>query len=312
MSSTSSWKRFFRLGVVHYAAFPEAQGSSWIRSFCHILGDEDYEAVEISTNFDPSLTPAIASLIQSTGLRLILSGGAIFFREGWDLSSFDPEVRQRAVVRVKEIMESADLLGADAVMIFSGPDVQQGRRPQAMDALKTSLKTLSEHGNRCLGTHAPQLHVEIFDRDLTIRRLLGPSGESAQLIRSVRREGATAGITVDLSHIHQQGETPEGVLSELGETLVHVHLSNCVVDDPGDPLYGDKHPPFGWPGSRVGRKELAGFLKALEQSGFFDRPFRGERPIISLEVKPPPGTDPYLILKGAKADFISAWEAFVA
>jgi len=281
-----------------------------MRSFCHILGDEDYEAVEITTNFDRSLTPAIASLVRSAGLRLVLSGGAIFFREGWDLSSVDPEVRHRAIARVKEIIESAGLLGADAVMVFSGPDVQKEMRPQAMDALKASLKTLSEYGNRRLGPHAPQLHVEIFDRDLTIRRLLGPSGESAQLIKSARGEGAAVGITVDLSHIHQQGETPGSVLSELGETLVHVHLSNCVVDDPKDPMYGDKHPPFGWPGGRVGRAELTGFLETLDRSGFFRRPFRGERPLVSLEVKPPSGKDPYLILAQAKADFVAAWEAF--
>ena len=306
----NSWKKFFRLGVVHYAAFPEAQGVSWIRSFCHILGDEDYEAVEISTNFDPSLAPAIASLIRATGLRLVLSGGVIFFREGWDLSSVDPGIRQRAIVRVREIIESAGLLGADAILIFSGPDVQEEMRPQAMDALRASLKTLSEYGHRHLGGHAPQLHVEIFDRDLTIRRLLGPSGESARLIRSAREEGAVVGITVDLSHIHQQGETPENTLSELGETLVHVHLSNCVVDDSRGPMYGDNHPPFGWPGSRVGRAELGGFLETLDRSGFFGRSFRGERPLVSLEVKPPPGTDPYLILAQAKADFLAAWEAF--
>jgi len=288
-----SWKEDFRLGVVHYAAFPEAEGASWMRSFCHVLGDEDYEAIEITTNFDPSLPPAIASLVRATGLRLALSGGAIFFREGWDLSSVDSEIRQRAIGRVNEMIKSAGALGADAVLFFSGPDVEMERRAQARDAFRASLETLLEYRNQLLSARSPQLHIEIFDRDLTLRRLLGPSRESAHFIQSVKREGGSVGITVDLSHIHQQGETPDRTLSELGETLVHVHLSNCVIDDPTDPLYGDKHPPFGWPGSRVGRNELGTFLQALDQSGFSKRPFRGERPILSLEVKPPPGMDPY-------------------
>jgi len=304
-----SWQQYFRLGVVHYGAFPTVEGSAWMRSLCHILGDEDFEAVEITTNFDPRETSTIAALVRSTEFRLVLSGGPMFFKEGWDLSSTDFDVRQRAHGKVRKMIDSGASLGADAILVFSGPDVEQEMRPAAMDSLKSSMVALSDYAKGHLGPNAPQIQVETFDRDLTVGRLLGPSGEAAQCMESARRDGAAAGITVDLSHIHQQGEDPEVVPDVLGEILTHVHLSNCVVDDPRDSLYGDQHPPFGWPGSRVGRGELASFLKALDRSGFFRRPFRGERPIVSLEVKPPPGTNPYSILAEAKADFIAAWNA---
>jgi sugar phosphate isomerase/epimerase len=281
-----------------------------MRSFCHILGDEDFEAVEITTNFDPGEISTIADLIHSTRCRLVLAGGSIFLKEGWDLSSPDVDVRQRALARVQEIIGSAASLGADAILIFSGPDVEKELRPAAMDSFKESIVALSDYARKRLGPNAPQIQVEIFDQDLAVRRLLGPSAEAAQLMGSAQGDGAAAGITVDLSHVHQQGEDPEGVSDKLGEFLTHVHLSNCVIDDPQDPLYGDQHPPFGWPGSRVGRAELARFLKALDRAGFFRRSFRQERPIMSLEVKPPPESNPYSVLAEAKADFIAAWSAY--
>lgn len=281
-----------------------------MRSFCYILGDEDFEAVELTTNFDPREVATIDALVRGTGYRLVLSGGSIFLKEGWDLSSPDAEVRQRAQAKVKEMFESAASLGADAILVFSGPDVGEELRPAAMDAFQSSIVTLSDYAGQRHGPDAPQIQIETFDRDLAVRRLVGPSGEAAQLMASVKRDGGGAGLTIDLSHIHQQGENPEAVPDKLGEFLTHVHLSNCVIDDPQHRLYGDQHPPFGWPGSRVGRVELARFLKALERSGFFGRSFRGERPIISLEVKPPPGANPYQVLAEAKADFIGAWEVF--
>jgi sugar phosphate isomerase/epimerase len=281
-----------------------------MKSFCHILGDEDFEAVEITTAFDTCEMATIAALVNSTQFRLVLSGGSIFLKEGWDLSSPDGEVRQRGQARVKEIFESAISLGADAVLVFSGPDVEGELRPVAMDAFKSSIVTLSDYARQHFGPDAPQIQVETFDRGLTVRRLLGPSDEAASLIRSAQRDGAVAGLTLDLSHIHQQGEDPEKVPEKIGEFLTHVHLSNCIIDDPQHPLYGDQHPPFGWPGSRVGRGELTRFLEALDRSEFFRRSFREERPIISLEVKPPPDSNPYSVLAKAKADFIAGWKAF--
>jgi hypothetical protein len=92
--------------------------------------------------------------------------------------------------------------------------------------------------------------------------------------------------------------------------VAHVHLSNCLIRDDSSPFYGDKHPPYGLPGSEIGVPELASFLKVLKEAGHFSPVFPTGKPVLSLEVITPPDRTPEKTLAEAKEAFQNAWRQF--
>ena len=71
-----------------------------------------------------------------------------------------------------------------------------------------------------------------------------------------------------MSTVAQLGEDLEQATQDAGDCLVHAHVANCVLD-PRDPLYGDKHPPFGVPGGVYTVDDAVRYIDVLEQSGFY-------------------------------------------
>ena len=44
----------------------------------------------------------------------------------------------------------------------------------------------------------------------------------------------------------------------------HVHFANCMLQNSADPLYGDKHPGFDYPGGSLPPAELLRIFRGLE------------------------------------------------
>lgn len=59
------------------------------------------------------------------------------------------------------------------------------------------------------------------------------------------------------------GETPKKTLTTTKDYLKHAHMGNCLIRDLNHPLYGDKHPRFGYPGSEIDVPELTEYLPYL-------------------------------------------------
>jgi len=80
------------------------------------------------------------------------------------------------------------------------------------------------------------------------------------------------------------------------------------MEDPSDPVYGDKHPRFGYPGGENDVGELTEFLRVLFEIGYLvkDGTRRGE---ISFEVKPVGEEDPEVTVANSKRKLEDAWAA---
>ena len=94
-------------------------------------------------------------------------------------------------------------------------------------------------------------------------------------------------------------ETLESALSKVDDTLVHSHLGNCMIKDPTDPFYGDKHIPWGYNGAEYGDEEGVKFLLMLKELGYFNKP----RATVSFEMRPYSNTSSEDSLK----KFVSVW-----
>lgn len=120
------------------------------------------------------------------------------------------------------------------------------------------------------------------------------------MIASVRRRWPNIGLTLDLAHIPQVGESFEQAVETGKAYLDHVHLANTVIGQRDHLKFGDQHPQFGVPGGEFDVPEVARFIQALLRAGFFKPQAYGPRPIISAEVRPAPGESPDLVLVATK------------
>jgi sugar phosphate isomerase/epimerase len=176
-------------------------------------------------------------------------------------------------------------------MVLSGPErAEAAERGRALAALRESLEALCDHA-------APlRLHLESFNNAGEPWLLAGPTARCLELARAVAASRANFGLTFDLSHALQMGEDPLASLLSIGPYCRHVHLANCVIRDRSHPLFGDKHPPFGFAGGEVDAARLARFVRGVAAGGFF----AGGTVTVGAEVITRPPAEPVATATEAK------------
>ena len=195
-------------------------------------------------------------LLESSGFSSILIAVLALRGSGLSLCSPDEEDRGRAMDMLKSCMDRAAEIGTNSVMINSGflPGYTQGAKavsPSAeqirlsCDAYVRSVEEAAEYGEK--RNYGLALLLEPGDSKVQSFQLLGPTGrvvETAKRIKTPRYA-----LTMDVAHIREEGED---AMSSIRQTLPwcsHIHLCNCLMDDPANPLYGDKHVDFDCPGA---------------------------------------------------------------
>lgn len=143
------------------------------------------------------------------------------------------------------------------------------------------------------------LALEPTDRDVDKHFLLGPLGETVSFIKAVRRHAPNLGLLLDMCHVPLMHETLESAMEKAEDTLVHVHLGNCMIKDATDPFYGDKHIPWGYSGAEYGEDEAVQFLEMLKKSGYFDK----KGATVSFEMRP----YPFMTSEASLDKFVSVW-----
>jgi sugar phosphate isomerase/epimerase len=213
-------------------------------------------------------------------------------------SATDAALRRQALAALKDCVDEAVALGARALVLMSGPF--GGDEPNELNAFAQTLRDLCAYAADRSPDAPLWVLVEQFDRAVDKKALIGPTAVARELATLVQAHYPHFGLLIDLSHLPLLGETPEDCLSELLDGLVrHVHIGNCVID-PADPLYGDQHPPFGYPKGVNDVPQVKVFLEVLRYSGYFAQPGPFGLPSVSFEVKPLPHQDPTVVLANAK------------
>jgi len=296
-------------GLVLYGSFPGVLDSCdvLLERLGAVAREQAFQVVELPLVEDASAWPEIGRILRGGGLRAVASLGPSIVRSSWNLASLDTESREEAVHGARLGIDYAYALGARTLVVMSGRDPGPEHRPEAREALETSLGQVFDYARERAGEYLLQISLEPADRDLAHHQLVGPSVEAARLASRMRRVENTFGLTLDMSHVAQLGETVEHAVTCLKESVTHAHLANAVVRDSAHPQYGDQHPPFDWPGSEYQAHDIGRFMRLLFQHSFkpgASLPYG--RPVISLEVKPPPGSDEELILAGAMRAVVRA------
>jgi len=210
-------------------------------------------------------------------------------------------IREKTFAAVVEHIDRAKKIAAHKIVVASGVDPGEGNR----DAEK---KWFIEYLTRICAYAGPKLCVMIepFDRSIGKNLLIGPTEEAVKIVEAVQGSGHdNIGLLMDMGHIPLMGETFEHAVKAAGHHIRHVHLGSCVMKDRNDPLYGDMHPPWGYPGGENDVREATAFLKCLVESGYIN----GEtKATLTLEMRPYPGRDELDSLQRMQEKLEQAWE----
>lgn len=290
-----------KVGIVHFMAFPDISlKSELVNSIKRIAEDEFFGGIEI-TSIPNDARADIAKLLETSKLVVGYHAGPILLTEKLDLNSSSLQQRELAISRIKSAVDEAYSLGARQLAVLSGPTPAVEKWEKAKELLIDSLLQICSYaeskGSLCI-------ILEIFDRDIDKRRLIGSTEDGVQVAAEVRRHYPTFGLMVDLSHLPMLGESAEYALKKANDYLAHIHIGNCVIKDKSHPAYGDKHPRFGIPGGENDVDELRLFLKTLLDIGYIGE---GKQNVVALEVKPQNGENPEVVIANAKRTLMEAW-----
>ena len=299
-----SWENDLRLSVVHAILYPDIQPGEqrYIDTMVSLIKDDFFLFLELQLIKDPAQRKTIRHLAESSHLSLAYI--APLLRKKMDLNSLDESERDRAVKEVKLSIDEAIELGAERVMIISGPDPGASLRNDATRLLVDSLKEICAYAEE----NRVGISLEAMDRTVEKKCLIGPARDAAALARTMRKDYRKFGILYDMGHGPLLEENPRSALTILKNYLVQIHVGNCVKVI-GNPAYGDRHPRFGVDGGMHDVGDLTRFLKILFDIGYLGSGTRGngKLPIVGLEVSPLPGESSDAVLTGTKRVWRQAW-----
>ena len=303
------FEAYCHVGIVHPMAFPEVMGGEGpvVETLTQIACDTFFSAVEVTWMKDPGVRKEAAAVLASAGMDVIFAGQPPLLQQRLSLCDLDDAGRKKAVDAGKQLIDQAYELGASILAVMSGPDPGEDDRERATQVLIDSLKQLCRDAQEKSGEKMLAISLENFDRDVDKRFLIGPTREAAQVAEAIRNEYSNFGLTIDLSHQPLLRESVSDIVLSAVDHLIHVHIGNCVIGDPGHPSYGDSHPRFGLPGGSVGVEELKRFLESLIYAGYFRRNTPTAMPVVSFEVKPAEGESSELVVANAKRALRQAW-----
>ncbi|MER3501020.1 MAG: hypothetical protein IMHGJWDQ_000183 [Candidatus Fervidibacter sp.] len=290
----------FKLGVVQFMAFfnSDQNPDALLSSLTLLARDDDFALVELTRMPNPQTRDRVKALLQAAHLDCAFAATPVILRGGLNPSAVDEITRRTALTELKACVDEAVALGAKTLTLMSGPF--SGDEAGELKAFVQTLDELCVYASDKSLDSPLLVLVEPFDRTVDKKALIGPSSLAGALATEMLSRHSNFGLLIDLSHLPLLGESVEECLVALPlEAVRHVHLGNCVVD-PTDPLYGDQHPPFGYPRSANDVEQVRVFLSALHYSGYFRRPSPYGLPTVSFEVKPLPDQDPLLVLANAK------------
>ncbi|HHV62302.1 MAG TPA: TIM barrel protein [Firmicutes bacterium] len=298
-----SMYRYMKVGLIHFMAYPQVMKGEGpiIETLTRIAEDDYFNAVEVTWMKDPGVRQAARKLLTEAHMTVAYGGQPRTLTTGLDINALDPAVREKTIATLKEGIDEAYELGCVGFAFLAGKYPGKDREEDACQALEDSIGQLCAY-SRSKGNMPVVL--EIFDRDIEKKSLVGPNETALRIASNVRKKYDNFGLMVDLSHLPLLGQTARDALVPVKDYLVHVHIGNAVVKDKSHPAYGDAHPRFGIAGGENDVAELTEFLRVLFEIGYLNE----DAPrIVSFEVKPLAGESSEIVIANAKRTLNEAW-----
>lgn len=284
--------KFFKTGIVHFMAFPE-DDLNIEQTIKEIACDDYFEVIEITFINDPETRRIIKNLLDTSGMDVYFGAQPVLLRNRLNVNAEDEKIRQKSIEAIKECIDQAYEIGAKGLSFLSGR-YNENTKNQAFEFLVESTESICQYAKE---KGSMMIELEVFDYDVDKKSLIGPSLMAKDFAERIKKKYDNFGILIDLSHLPLVRESPADAIVPLKDFITHIHIGNCLISDKNSPLYGDYHPPFSFPGTEIGVKEIAEFLQVFVDIDFFSSE---KRVPLSFEVKPLQGQNPDVIIANSK------------
>lgn len=278
-----SYRDYFKLGINHHLLFPASFDSEEAHrvSLPEVLAYPEFEVIDLFVSAQAEIAAEQTRQVRESG-RVPVYNCPLLNGPRLNPNSLDEAIRNETVEAAASHLRRAQAIGARKAVIASGPNPGPAHIAEQTDAFVDYVAKL------CATAPELTLMIEPFDRSIGKNLLIGSTREAAEVVRRVQEAGTpNIGLLIDMGHVPLMEETFAQAVADSRSYIRHVHLGSCVKRDPADPLYGDMHPPWGYPGGENDVPELIEFLMALFASGYLGA--GGERPTVTLEMRPYPG-----------------------
>lgn len=297
-----TWRRFFDCGVLVVGSYPDGWRGEYpmIEACRKIFRDDFFTVAETVPPVDHLARTHVVEEARASGVTLVVAAALSYFQQGIRPAAAEQASWEQSLEKAKRLVDVCIEMGVGLQQVTAGPDPGPEHRTAASRRLVDFYLRLCEYAVERQPNRPMTFTLEPTDRDIQTKGLIGPTEEAIEVIASVRRQWPNIGLTLDLAHIPQVGESFEQAVETGKAYLDHVHLANTVIRQRDHPRFGDQHPQFGVPGGEFDVPEVARFIQALLRAGFFKPQAYGPRPIMSAEVRPAPGETPDLVLAATK------------
>jgi sugar phosphate isomerase/epimerase len=297
------------IGIVLPKLFPFTQShpEQMISNLLTILEDPFFTAVEVSYIADKEARELAAKYMQYSCVEIIFNGGDAFRQLNLNLSSLDSAARNNSIEQCKTLIDHCYGMNAKIMHIVTGKFEGEDSKQQNINAFIASTMELCKYAKEKAETYELCISLEIGDRHVDRKYLLGPTHEAVHAARMIRSEYNNFGLLLDQSHLPLMGEDPHKSLWLAKDYLTHIHLGNSYLRDRQAPYFGDKHIPFGVKDSEVSIVELTKFITTLQDIEFFKSPKPTRKPVMTFEVGCLENESPNLVIANIKRNFLEAW-----
>ncbi len=293
---------YCRIGIVHGMAYPESahEPERYLSTLKKILVDTYFDVVEVGRIPWEELREQVPSMIKAAHMQFTYCGHSLLFGSKLNINSLDEVERKAAVSALKRGIDEAYAWGAEDFQFLSRGWTEDTRE----DCLAALIRSSVELCEYAASKGSLQICLEVFDHDIDKKSLIGPGWLAKRYVEAVCAECGNFGLMLDCSHIPMIHETIDEAVDPVRGHIVHAHIGNTLIADPTNPVYGDNHPRFGYPGSENDVGYLTLFLRKLLEVDYLSSEWR---PILSFEVKPQLGEDPDIVVANAKRTLETAW-----
>jgi sugar phosphate isomerase/epimerase len=271
------------IGLVHHMLYPGIMTDPDLHesSLDRFIQRTDIDTFDYCLPYDSDRRTRLISKLRQCKLDHVYATHLFPLRK---ISFASTCVQEQGLIRLalEDTIEAAHQSGASGLIFASGADVSEPDRPVAREAFADFCRWLC----RQLKDRGMIGMLEPFDRTFDKKFLYGPTSECVDLIRSLEPDIDNLRIELDIAHLPLMGEGFDVAIKTVAPYLARVHLGNCVMSDPDDPFYGDKHPPIGYKGGEIDTERVAEALGALLRCGYLDSTNRGA---LLIECQPFPG-----------------------
>jgi sugar phosphate isomerase/epimerase len=279
-----AFTRYARLGLVHHMLYARSveDPEYHVRTLETMLARTDIETLDCCLPYGRERQERLVPAICQSGKVHIAFALHLFPLRKLSLAATSYAEQAQVRMIVSDFIRQAVAMGATGFVFASGgpPYAETTKAHQAafLDFCRWFCEQLAPHGIDAL--------LEPFDFDFDKKFAYGPLDVNLELVEQVRRDFPNIGIELDVAHLPLMREEAVSSIRRSAPFLKRVHLGNCVMKNPADIFYGDRHPPIGYPGGEIDVAELVPILSTLLEVGFLNRENRGD---VIVEMNPFPG-----------------------